>query len=471
MTPKEVYEITKVTINGQEYNFAPNADGSFKLPEIDNITEDKHIVVTYTLSSNKLIINKTEKDSNGKLAGAKFKIKQIDERTLDNNTIGTMVTDETEGSYTFVQEGDSWKSNNQNVDNSTATGYMELDLQSYSGKYAVKVNAEISSQADYDVGYVLIRENSSKPSRSNEFVYISGEQSAREYRTIVEGGKKYYIHFGYYKNSSTSSGEDTFKINSVELELAESDLYENELETDSNGQIIVQIPYGKYEITEIKAPDGYVKNDDILTFNFDENSTKEINIENEKKAKVIVHHYEVGTSTKVAEDETLEGKVNEVYETEPLTDLKDWELAKDENGEYIIPKESKGSFDKEIKEIIYYYERRKVPLEVHYYIEGTNIAVPMKNGSTAQDINEEGIKGEQYTTNALDNDKISEKYELSQIPENASGVYDKEKIEVNYYYKEIERNIQVQKLDEDGITPLSGTKFKLIKDNDLYMGE
>ena len=40
---------------------------------------------------------------------------------------------------------------------------------------------------------------------------------ATDYLIELEGGKKYYLHMGYYKNGSTNTGSDTFTINNIKL--------------------------------------------------------------------------------------------------------------------------------------------------------------------------------------------------------------------------------------------------------------
>ena len=88
MIPDENYEIVGITINGENYPYNVDSDGSFTMPAFTNMTEDKHVVVEYLLKDNKITINKVDKDTKEKLAGAKFKLEQIDERVQpDNATI------------------------------------------------------------------------------------------------------------------------------------------------------------------------------------------------------------------------------------------------------------------------------------------------------------------------------------------------------------------------------------------------
>ena len=90
MTPDENYEIIGITINGEEYPFEVNEDGSYSMPLFENITEDKHIEVTYSYKENKITINKIDSITKEKLTGAKFKLDQLEERANPENVIGEL---------------------------------------------------------------------------------------------------------------------------------------------------------------------------------------------------------------------------------------------------------------------------------------------------------------------------------------------------------------------------------------------
>ena len=128
MVPDENYEIIGITVNGKEYSYTKAIDGSYTMPAFTNMTENKHIVVTYALKDNKITINKVDKTSKEKLSGAKFKLDQIEERSEPNNdeiignltdngqeyteaNIGNEVTGKlgelsNNGTYYFVQNSD-----------------------------------------------------------------------------------------------------------------------------------------------------------------------------------------------------------------------------------------------------------------------------------------------------------------------------------------------------------------------------
>ena len=86
-----------------------------------------------------------------------------------------------------------------------------------------------------------------------------------------------------------------------------------------------------------------------------------------EKSKIIVHHYlktKEGeyTTTKVAEEDYLEGKQGETYTTTPKLDLEEYSLEKDTEGNYVIPQNATGIFKPGTQEVIYYYEEKQVPI-------------------------------------------------------------------------------------------------------------
>ncbi|MBQ9658174.1 MAG: MucBP domain-containing protein [Clostridia bacterium] len=624
MTPDENYEIISITVNGEEYPFTANGDGTYTMPQFENMTEDKHIVVTYSLKDNKIIINKVDKQTKEKLPNAIFKLDQIEERTepvsaigqkVDNgqdydikanlndeitgvlgeltnngtyyfakNEDGTLVptnsktyqvanggtagignvtansyvkidlsglegkykivvnarvssqssydygyatitqtttaptysnstgrfiyisgttstyttskdyestialeggktyylhlgyrknasTDTgedqivinsikvygiTSNTYNFIENNGKYESNNQGKANTTANSYIPIDLRNYTGKYNLTVNAQVSSQLSYDYGYATVTTTTTAPTYSNSsgrFIYISGitgtNVEPNDYTTVLDGGQMYYLHLGYYKNASTNSGLDKFTINSIKLTLNDSELYHTEVTTNSEGQAITQLPFGKYKITEITAPEGYAINDSIPDIEFRADGVHEFEIEDEKLAKITVHHYIKGTTTKVADDETETNEIGKAYTTTPKFDLEKYELEIDKDGEYVLPENAAGEFKAEDQIIIYYYVEKEIPLTVHHYIEGTNDSVPLRDGTLAQDETDSGKEGTQYTTNELSQNELNEKYELVEVAENKNGTYEGSEVIVTYYYRV--KNVKVTtKVDGEG---------------------
>ena len=633
IVPESGYIITKITINGEDYAFTPNNDGTFTMPLFENMTENKHIVVTFSAIKNEVKINKIDSVTKEKIGKAKFRIEQQQGDTnvdkvigslKDNNTKYTIiepteneVTSEVLGSltqnntyYYFIeQEGKYIPNNAPKTVTTTANSYVEIDLTNKEGSYVAVVNAEMNNTKTNSKGYAKITENTTTLSQydSDLMFKLSGTTENQDYTSIaLEGGKKYYLHLGYYsyyssssqstgymtinsikvygakttekkfnfannegkfvstnqtqanttcnsyipidltnntgkyklnlnatlsgfgkayatitestdrvdsnysirriinesssvenrnysidlqggkmyylhlgyeKEENTVTGTDTFTINSISVSNISSDTYSTEFTTNEQGQAKLQLPYGNYTITELEAPEGYEKLSQPVEIEFKQDGTNEFNIENTKLGKVIVHHYlkdknGTYTSTKLAEDEMMQDKVGEDYTTKPNLNISGYTLEKDNDNNYVVPSNSYGKYtDKDI-EVKYYYEEAKIPLIVHHYIEGTTTPVPLANGENAQDENLSGYKGENYTTSQIENSKLSAEYELVEKPSNAEGTYDGEGIEVTYFYKKIQRKLNLIKYAEDGTTPLPGAKFS-IKNNkdDSVLGE
>ena len=338
MVPDENYAIVQIKINGIAQDFNVSDDGSYTIPAgfFTEMKENKHIVVKYMSKHTKLVINKVDKfDSNKKLKGAKFKIEQIEEKYKVENQISDSVI--TQGEYGFDKTGKSkYVSNNKGKDNTVATSYIPIDLTGFGGEYTLTVNAMISSESYYDCGYAIISDNTTVPNYSQNkgrFIYIYGNVNQKNYTTVLTGGKMYYLHLIYKKNNSTSSGNDIFTINSISLKFNNPEIQTNDL-----GQAFAELSFGKYKITELEAPEGYIKSEEPIEYEMVENKENEITIQNIKPE-----------NTKIDKEFTIHKKSNVnntnisnvkfvIYKVD--SNQKNIDFAKSANGEYIGVKDN-----------------------------------------------------------------------------------------------------------------------------------
>ncbi len=331
-------------------------------------------------------------------------------------------------------------------------------------------------------------------SKPNYFIQISGEVETQNYRTILSGGSKYTVYFEYEKMGYSTEGEDTFTINSVNIRRAITP--QTVVETNENGEITTELLFGKYLIKEIEAPDGYILNDESFEIDFqaiemgqNPEEVHTILVENTKKSKVTVHYYKLEekdnpTPEALIEDLVLMGNPDEPYTTEIIKEFEkdgiEYELentlSEDGTKTYVIPDNSTGKFKLgEDQEVIYYYVEKKTPLIVHHYIQGTAVGVPLADGTSAKDERFSGKEGEEYTTDALTAEELSEEYELVEAPANSTGTYGKDEIVVTYYYKKIGKNVSIFKydlqkqinqetgLEEEVKVPLAGAEFTILR--------
>lgn len=239
----------------------------------------------------------------------------------------------------------------------------------------------------------------------------------------------------------------------------------------------------------------------------------------EDGADVKVHHYKIidgqETTEQLFEDEILSGKIGEKYSTS----------AKSEGlGFYKYIKTvgaPSGTYNKESKTIIFYYELKDTNVIIKYVDENNNDLVPEEKGTgkinskytanakTEQDdsifkkyslesepvqsiilsgVNENiivfryslkkaTIKVHYYeidTNNKLSEDielsgKVGEEYttlskeidnwELVAIPENAKGILDLENEDVIYYYQKVNGKLTINYIDDNGNTLLPSEEF------------
>lgn len=134
-----------------------------------------------------------------------------------------------------------------------------------------------------------------------------------------------------------------------------------------------------------------------------------------KSAKVIVHHYEEGTTIKVADDETIDGKVSKDYITKEANVI-GYVLVE-------IPQNATGKFTEEVTEVIYYYKKDMGKVITRYVDEDGKILLD----ETATN----GQVGTDYQTSPA---TITD-YELKNVIGEEKGKYTKENTIVTYVYE------------------------------------
>lgn len=134
-----------------------------------------------------------------------------------------------------------------------------------------------------------------------------------------------------------------------------------------------------------------------------------------KDAKVIVHHYEEGTTIKIAEDETINGKVSKEYTTKEA----------DVYGYILVstPENASGMFTDEVTEVIYYYKKDMGKVITKYVDEDGKVLL--------EETTTNGQVGTDYQTSPA---TITD-YELINTIGEVKGKYTKEDIVVTYVYQ------------------------------------
>lgn len=134
-----------------------------------------------------------------------------------------------------------------------------------------------------------------------------------------------------------------------------------------------------------------------------------------KSAKVIVHHYEEGTTIKVADDETIDGKVSKDYTTKEANVI----------GYVLVenPQNANGKFTEAVTEVIYYYKKDMGKVITRYVDEEGKVLL--------EETTTNGQVGTDYQTSPA---TITD-YELKNVIGEEKGKYTKENIIVTYVYE------------------------------------
>ena len=140
-----------------------------------------------------------------------------------------------DGEYSFDYNDNKLVSNNKGTETKTgdddkfinqSTGYVKLDLTNLSGKYDIVVDHSIDTTTGANLGFVDITESKDivkyEDISTNARVIASASTSTQnplydeKYTFTINGGKIYYIHIGFIRRSSASSGiNDTYTINDI----------------------------------------------------------------------------------------------------------------------------------------------------------------------------------------------------------------------------------------------------------------
>ena len=227
---------------------------------------------------------------------------------------------------------------------------------------------------NYEVAGIVPKIQNSSIKNCYNIGEVKGTNDSSNCGGIVEKSDNSSIENTYYLNTTATQGiygqNDTSGITeSKTIDEMQSKQFTQQLNSNAKN-LTTGIKPAKWIYTKNETPKL-----DILSNTIQQNG---LVLTNRKIRKVIVHHYLQGTgpeynndSVILAEDETLEGILNEDYTTSPKMDIPNYTLTKDQNGEYIIPSNASGNFTEDEQHVYYYYNVEPVKLTVHHYLEGT----------------------------------------------------------------------------------------------------
>lgn len=389
-------KVTEYALTLNNYNLVSNSQESITLAKEGNV-----INFYYELKDSKIVVHYVEKDTNTKLVdddtfdGKVTETKVINAKDIkDYVVVGSKTQnatfDLTTNEYTFYYE----KAESagaiahhyiiDNNGNKTTTELFKDDV--VNGKIGTSFSFSPKTEGLGDYEYV---ESEGK---------VSGTlTSEKQETTFYYQLKKTDVTVRYV---TIKDGNVIDLINPVKDTGRINDNYTASAKDETDNKVFAN--YNLESATEqtIKLK----SSDNTITF-----------IYSLKDAKVIVHHYEEGTTIKIAEDETINGKVSKDYTTKEA-DVYGYTLVN-------TPENASGIFTDEVTEVIYYYKKDMGKVITKYVDEDGKVLL--------EETTTNGQVGTDYQTSPA---TITD-YELINTIGEVKGKYTKEDIVVTYVYQ------------------------------------
>ena len=389
-------KVTEYALTLNNYNLVSNSQESITLAKEGNV-----INFYYELKDSKIIVHYVEKDTNTKLAdddtfdGKVTETKVITAKDIkDYVVVGSKVQDAefdlTTNEYTFYYEkaeSAGAVAHHYIIDNNgnkTTTELFKDDV--VNGKIGTSFSFSAKTEGLGDYEYVESKGTTSGTLTSEKqettFYYqLKKTDVTVRYVTIKDGNVIDLIN----------PVKDTGRINDNYTAYAKD-------ETDNKVFANYNLESATEQTIKLKS------SDNTITF-----------IYSLKDAKVIVHHYEEGTTIKIAEDETINGKISKDYTTKEA----------DVYGYILVstPENASGMFTDEVTEVIYYYKKDMGKVITKYVDEDGKVLL--------EETTTNGQVGTDYQTSPA---TITD-YELINTIGEVKGKYTKEDIVVTYVYQ------------------------------------
>lgn len=389
-------KVTEYALTLNNYNLVSNSQESITLAKEGNV-----INFYYELKDSKIVVHYVEKDTNTKLAdddtfdGKVTETKVINAKDIkDYVVVGSKVQDAvfdlTTNEYTFYYEkaeSAGAVAHHYIIDNNgnkTTTELFKDDV--VNGKIGTSFSFSPKTEELGDYEYVESKGTTSGTLTSEKqeatFYYqLKKTDVTVRYVTIKDGNVIDLIN----------PVKDTGRINDNYTAYAKD-------ETDNKVFANYNLENATEQTIKLKS------SDNTITF-----------IYSLKDAKVIVHHYEEGTTIKIAEDETINGKVSKDYTTKEA----------DVYGYILVstPENASGMFTDEVTEVIYYYKKDMGKVITKYVDEDGKVLL--------EETTTNGQVGTDYQTSPA---TITD-YELINTIGEVKGKYTKEDIVVTYVYQ------------------------------------
>ena len=400
--PDEGYKIISITVNDKDIDFIPDEDGSVTLDKFINMQEDKHVVVTFSNTRSNVKVHHYMATKNADKSYTYTNIKLADDENITGK-IGDKYTTAPKvnlDKYTLIMDEDGEYILPDNCTGVFTNDTQDVNYYYYEKKVPLTVNYYIEGTTEKvpSINGDVVGSINSTGDAGSEYNTVSSPDVLQKYELVaIPVNANGILDF----NEVVVNYYYRLKTENITTEVKAHD------EIDELG--IVKQVKGETISGENEMP--------YETVEFGENSTKEIVAKADKGYKIKSIQVQSINNDGIVTTEDVAVEENSV----------EFKLDLFEN---VV----------ENKHVIVEFEKMKSRVLVHYYIEGTEDKVPTIDG-VAEDVETEGNIGDIYATKEAEN--VIDRYELIQIPENASGEYTEDEIVVIYYYRAKDAHVNV----------------------------
>lgn len=389
-------KVTEYALTLNNYNLVSNSQESITLAKEGNV-----INFYYELKDSKIVVHYVEKDTNTKLA---------DDDTFDGKVTETKVINAKDIKDYVV------------VGSKTQNATFDLTTNEYTFYY------EKAESAGAIAHHYIIDNNGNK---TIDKLFNDDTASGKIGETFSFSPKTEELgDYEYVESKGTTSGTLTSKKQEATFyyQLKKTDVTVRYV-TIKDGNVIDLITpvkdTGRINDNYTAYAKDETDNKIFANYNLESATEQTIKLKSSdntitfiyslKDAKVIVHHYEEGTTIKIAEDETINGKVSKDYTTKEA----------DVYGYILVstPENASGMFTDEVTEVIYYYKKDMGKVITKYVDEDGKVLL--------EETTTNGQVGTDYQTSPA---TITD-YELINTIGEVKGKYTKEDIVVTYVYQ------------------------------------
>lgn len=381
--------ITENALTLANYNLVGNNSYTIELDEENNV-----INFYYQLKSSKINVRYLEKGTNKKLA--------------DNDTFDGKVTEP------FT------------VSAKNITKYVVVGETSYSGVYTEKTQEftfyyeKAESAGAIAHHYIIDNKGNKTTNKLFEDEIINGKLDEQ----FSFSPKTNLGNYEYVECVGTATGTLTEEVQEVIFyyQLKETSVIIRYV-TEINGDYVDLIKSESYtdrignvfEATAKNIPNYNLISEKVQVIELLPEKNIIIFVYELKDSKVIVRHYEEGTTNKIADDVELIGKIDSDYTTDSVN--------KEGYILTVVPTNKSGKFTDEVIEVIYYYKKQMSNVIIRYVDEDNKELLESKTIT--------GQVGTDYETTS----ETIEGYELIKTIGNETGKYAEEDITVTYVYQ------------------------------------